>query len=301
MTIRPLVVASLVLAALAGCERNDAVRPAAGPPTAPPRDTLVLVNGKPITDFEVGLRLRGPGAKQPGEAPTPEDKQAALDALVLQELQAQRAVELGLDADPGYQETMRQLEAQLREARRKELAKLYRAQEVFEKSAVSDEVAKRWWDAHTARAQTELKVLQILVKGRPAAAAADAALAKGDAFEQVAAAQFGDLPEGMKPWELPVLTFDQVPPQWWGAVDTLEPGKVSASIAAPGDRFWIIKLLEKKQNAALTFEAAKPRIQAQLKSDSFEARRAQLETELRSRAKIELLTPPPALVPSQQE
>lgn len=286
---RQLLVAGLVAAAaLASCERTSSQ-----PTPALPKDTLAAVNGQPITEYELQLRLRAsPGAK-PGERPAAETRQAALDAIVLQELQAQRALELGLDAEPSFREQMWQVEAQLREVRRRELAKLYRTKEVFEKSVVTVEDARRYFDENTARVQMEVRVLQIFVRGRPAADQAAAALAKGAPFEEVAAAQFSQLPPNEKPWALPVLAWDQVPPQWWADLDRLQVGGVSGILAAPGDRYWIIKLVEKRQQPALTFEAAMPRIQALLKSDKFEERRDQLEKELRGKAKIELFQPAP--------
>lgn len=284
MTRQTLIATLVAATALASCER------ASSPPApARPKDTLAAVNGQPITEFELQLRLRSAGAK-PGDS-LADSRQAALDALILQEMQAQRALELGLDADPGFQAQMRQVEAQMREVRRRELAKLYRTKEVFEKSVVTDEDARRYFDENTARVQTEVHVQQIMVRGRAVADEAAAALAKGTSFEEVAAAQFHELPPGEKPWTLPILSWDQVPPQWWAELDRMQVGEVSGVLAAPGDRYWILKLLEKRQNPALTFEAAKPRIEALLKSDKFEERRSRLEQELKAKAKIELFQP----------
>jgi hypothetical protein len=172
------------------------------------------------------------------------------------------------------------------------LAKLYRSKEVLEKSAVSDADARRYFDANTARVQSEFKVMQILVRGQAAIDAAAAALAQGKDFAEVAAAQFPELTPGQAPWDLPQLTWEQVPSQWWPELDKLEVGKVSAVIPAPGERFWLIKLVERRANLATTFEVAKPRIQALLKSARYEERRAQLDQELRAKAKVERLQPP---------
>lgn len=145
-----------------------------------PKDVVASVNGKPITATEIELR-------QAGKA-TAETQAEARDALVLLELQAQRAVELGLDADEGFQAAQQRAEAQLREARRRELAKLFRTKEVLDKIVVSDDDARRYFEANRARVQTQLTVHQILVNGRAAATAAAAELAAGKPFEEVAAA-----------------------------------------------------------------------------------------------------------------
>ncbi len=256
----------------------------------PPKDVVAWVNGKPITATEVELRRMG--RARPGvERATPETPEEALEALVLQELQAQRALELGLDNDESFQLAQQKAEAQLREVRRRELAKLYRSKELLDKIVVTEDEARRYFEANHARVKAELKVHQLILKGRPAADAAAAAIAQGKPFEEVAAAQLSVLPPGDKPWELPPLSWEQVPSQWWDAIDKLNEGQVTAPIAGPDDRFWIIKLIQRTENPAVTLEVALPKVQAMVKSDKFEQRRDQLDQQLVQKARVQRLPP----------
>lgn len=286
----------LAAVAMTSCERTPVSRP---PP--PPKDVLAKVNGRAITDFEVTLRLRtaSPHQGAPVEL-TPEARKGALETIILQEVLAQRAVELGLDQDPTWQEEERKLEAQVNEARRQGLTRLFLAKEVQAKAAVTDADARRYFDDNRARVQTELRVSQVLRKGRASIDQAAAALAQGTPFDEVAGEGFPPQLAAQKPWELPPLAWQQVPVQWWGVVDVLQPGQLSGVIAGANDRFWIIKLLERRDNAAMTFELARAGIGEILQGDKQQAARERTERELRAKARVEYLTPAPAPPPAEE-
>ncbi len=285
---------SLLHLVLAAGAVSCSQRPAAAPPSPPPSDVVATVNGKPITETELKLRLRGDGH---GAALTdsPETRQAVLDALIAQELFAQKAAEVGLDGDPQYRQEVQRLEAQLRDVRRRELSKAYLTKEVWGKAEVTDADAKKYFDENAAHIRTELRVLQILKKGRAAMEPVLQALAAGKPFEEVAAAQFPALPDGQKPWETPPLAWQQVPAAWWAEIDKLQPGQVSGPIAGPADRVWVLKLLARTEKPDVTFDSVKEALKAYLRSATLDGARERALQQLRAAASIKTFAlPPPA-------
>lgn len=272
--------------AVLGCSRE--------PPAAPPPLHLVArVNGAPITAPEIDLRLRGPGgAHGGGEADrAPQTRQAVLDALVAQELQAQRAVELGLDADPAVRETLAQIDAQARDLRRKELARALLAKEGGARATPTEPELRAWFEKHQARVKTSVRVSQILLKGEAAAALVEAELASGKGFDEVAAAHVPAV-DGSKPWQLGFLAWQQVPEQWWPELDRLQPGQVSRRIAGPRERYWVLRLDERRETPEVSFEQVRPALEAVLRAERLAAAPEALTAELRARAKVELLSGP---------
>ena len=84
------------------------------------------------------------------------------------------------------------------------------------------------------------------------------------------------------------MAWAQVPPPWWSELDSLTPGKTSGLIADRGDRYWVVKVIERKQNPAMTFAAAAAAIDATLRARKFEERREAAMKALRAKAKLEV-------------
>lgn len=277
----PLLIA---LALLSSCERNKPrptvvtghVAPVAG--LALGEEARARVNGVPITGLELAQRLGGEGA-------TAARQQAALDQAIVEELQAQRALELGLfdEGDGGVAP-----DAKSREARHA-LAKRFRMSELLDKAVVTPEETRAWFDAHQARVQHELQVQVLTLESRFAAEKFVAALGSGKSFDEAAVAQFPQVTEP-KPWAAVSMKWSTIPPPWWAALETLEPGKSSGVVTDQQGHFWVLKLLERKPSP-VTFEAAAPAVQATLQALEFEERLESSTRELRAKAKIELLAP----------
>lgn len=292
--LQRLILVALVSSGLLACECNKAADPkpppaavtltGAGPALGP--EVRAKVNGVAITGAEVGARLAGTAMGPNGERATAEQQQAALEQVIQEELQAQRALALGypVEATDGGV-----LDARALEARRHNLAKQFRMKELLEKSAPTPEETRAWFDANTARVQAELQVQYLVVAGKQTGDAVLAQLAAGKSFDEVAAALFPKAPDP-KPWAVQPMSWAQVPPPWWPQLDQLQPGKTSGLIADQGDRYWIVKLVERKQNPAITYEEVAPAISASLQAANFETRRETVMKELRSAAKIELIS-----------
>lgn len=277
----------LVVVVAAACERRqqDAARPA---PSVLASEVRARVNGVSITGDEVALWLAGPhGTAKSGSPLTPEQ---ALEDLIDLELMAQRAqalghrVEGGPAADGGADAVLG------RATRRQSLAKQFRMKELLLKAVVTPEEARAWFDANAAWVRSELEVQSMRVAGREAVGQAQGLLASGKSFEEVAATV--DVGRGAepRPGVAKRLRWSQVPPPWRAELERLTAGKISGPIADGAGGFWLLKLLGRNEDPAVTFESAGPAVQAWLTAQKFEQQRESVVKELRGKAKIERLS-----------
>ena len=79
-----------------------------------------------------------------------------------------------------------------------------------------------------------------------------------------------------------------MPEQWWKVVFDLKPGEVSEVIKGEDARYWVLKVVERREVPSLTFEQVKPRIVSVLQRERTEARRSELMKELFDKAKIRI-------------
>jgi parvulin-like peptidyl-prolyl isomerase len=248
-------------------------------------DVLATVNGIPITEADVLFASRTTGGHQTN-APSV-DKQAVLEGIIQQELSRQRALELGLDADPAYRQELAQLEAQMNAFKRKKLSEMFLRREITQKARVDEAEARQYFERNAARLRTEIHVWQILRRDEGAIEQIRDELARGTAFEEVAGKQFPDLPDkARRPWDLGYLRWSQVPEAWQNVVHGLKPGETSNVIRGPNSRFWIIKLIDRRENPDLTFEQIKPTITGILSDEKARQLREETLRDLRGNARI---------------
>jgi len=248
-------------------------------------NVLATVNGAPITEEDLRLKLSRDSHET--ELTAVREKNV-LEALVRQELIRQRAVELGLDDDPRYREKLRPVQAQLSAFERDQLGEEFFLKEIVNKAEVTEADARRRFEKNADRYRTEFHVLQILHKGDEAQAEKDLAdLHNGATFEEVSRRRFPNLPKAAgEPWDLGYLKWPQIPEPWRETILGMKSGELSGLIRGPGDRIWIIRLVDKRQNASITFETHKAAIVESLKAEAVEARRAMIEDELQREAKV---------------
>ena len=152
--------------------------------------------------------------------------------------------------------------------------------------AVTDEEVAYYFAKHQKRLQTDLHLWQILTRERAAADEALAEIKAGAAFEEVAARPFPALPQGRKPWDLGYLKWKQIPKPWLGVVDKLEEGEFTEVITGPGNRFWIVKLMDKRVDPTITAESAKPAIVEVLADEKLASTRGATLERLKKNAAI---------------
>jgi hypothetical protein len=270
-----VVVAGLVCVLISACDRpeSDAV-------------IVATVNGAAITDLDVTLASSSTGSHQGEIAPPPREEM--LQQVILQELAYQRAVAADLEADATYQENLRRVEAQINAFKRKALADLYYEQELANRSQVSDAEARDFFDANEEAITADVRVWQIMRRDEDLIQQDFAALASGESFEQVAARRFADMPQVVEsPWDLGYLKWEQIPEAWWDAVDGLDAGDTSDVIRGPNSRFWIIRLVNKRENPHVSFEDVQAKIKAILKNRRTRQFMEDLNAELLHEARIE--------------
>jgi peptidyl-prolyl cis-trans isomerase C len=267
-------------------------RPAALPSGAAALgEVLATVNGAPITRLDVEQRLRKASAAGGGLHDAEGARSAslaanALDVIVRDELLLQEAERLKLDEDPEYRVKLADLQAQLRAFQRKELSGLYQRR-LQQAASVSDAEAAAWFERNAGSARTKFHVQQILYKGDAAAIErAKQELDAGAPFEEVAARRFPVVPKGARPWDLGPLSLSQFPPPWRGIVDRLEPGQVSGVIRGDGDRAWVVRLVGRSVDPAVTFQGERARIVERLRQERAEALVAGALEELKGKARI---------------
>ncbi len=272
-------------------------RPSAGPSGAPvlPPDTVVTVNGVPITEADIRQESKG---DVHGALPDEGKRKAIVELLVKRELLRQQALSRGLDTQPEYLQRRAALDAQLRSFERNELPQaLLRAE--LAATQVTEADARAWFEANKNRVAAEVHIKQIMAKTRAQADALHAQLEAGTPFDDVARTLLPGVEIGPKaPWDLGFLRFTQMAPQWLPVVYDVPDGKHSAVIEGPGNRFWILQVLAKRPAASVTFESLSAGIIERLRGERAAERQVALEAKARAEAKI-VFTPRSANTPAE--
>ncbi len=248
---------------LAACA-SAAVLVSCGKPREPDRKpadrprVLATVNGVPITEADVEARARG---SVKAGMPDHEASANVLQTVVREEIEAQKAKELGLDAEPAFRARFDELEAELRSLKRQQLGLLLRTWTQGQ-AAPTEAEARAWFEKNEAFVRTRFHVLQIMSRsGDAEIAKARDEVRAGTPFETAAAARFPAAPAGARPpWDLGEMAWNQMPPAWRGVVDRLEPGQVSDVIHGESGRSWLVKLAGKTVDPRIDFSSEKDRI-----------------------------------------
>jgi parvulin-like peptidyl-prolyl isomerase len=121
-------------------------------------------------------------------------------------------------------------------------------------------------------------------------------LAAGTKLDDVARSLFPNLAPDQTPWDLGYLDFRKVPDAWREVVYSMKPGDVSGVLRGAGDRYWIVELVDRRENTAMTFEEARPAIAADLKRSRVDEARSQARKSLSEKAHVDRIRAPKAPV-----
>ncbi len=250
-----------------------------------PMRVLATVNDVPITEYDVKQSLKR-GVAHSGVV-GPDAAQNALQTLVRSELIYQKSLELGLDKNQQYRERLTEAEAQLRAVKRQEMTVLFQNY-IRSKGEVTDSEAQAYFEKNAARIQTKYHVWQIFYRGNhPQITKDHQDLKNGMPFEKVASRRFPNLPKDIKPpWDIGYLHWTQIPEPWQGVVDRLGIGKVSDIITGPGDRFWVIRVVDKIVDPKITFATEKGNIVEVLTKKKSDDLYEKMLTDMKTNAKI---------------
>lgn len=290
MILRRTAAAALLLAA---CHPTDPVTPTPSAPSGAPRvaaagastgEVVVEVNGVAVTRDELAGSTRPPTPHSNGAAP--ETEADTVQRVVLDELVAQRATQLGLDQDPTYREQLRQAEARHRVWKRQQLVELFERWQDSQRATVSEADARQWYAAHEASIRAEVRVGQILLRDEAVANQYLHDLQSGTAFDDVARRMVPTAGPSERPWELPYMRWSQVPEAWREPLQSLQVGQTTAVLRGPNRRFWILKLIDRRPRPDLTFEAVRDEVTQAMQAERAVAVRAGLREDLRRHAQI---------------
>jgi hypothetical protein len=252
--------------------------------------TLAVVDGRPISSYDVHASIRTGG--QHGSVA--ESEADALNRIIQEDIVAEHAVELGLDSDADFQQQDRAALAAYHAFRRTQLVALFgRHQVAVGGGAVTDADARAFYTQNAARIRAESHVLQLMFRVEGAANQALADL-QTTPFEDLARRSFPDLPETQHPWDLGFLPWTAIPDQWHPTIDQMAPGTNSGVIPGPNHRFWILRLVERRDRPDMTFEAARQSIVQQLTTERAMDLRTHEAQELRARAHVVYIAAPPS-------
>lgn len=258
-----------------------------------PAGALATVNGTTLSEADLQLRLRPDHQQQQPQAVQVQQadfRKSVLEAMVVEELAAQRAHELGLDSDPEYLAGLRPLQAQVDAYKRKALGELLAQHEATARGEVSETEAKQFYEANAARLKTQVQVWQILRRSEEEILQVQRELAQASSFEAYARTQFPELPPTERPWDLGYLRWEQLPEPWHDVVYSMKKGGISPVIRGAKDRYWILQLADVRETD-VTFESVRPTLVAALKGKKLAQLQERLVDELRVKAKVVYVPP----------
>jgi peptidyl-prolyl cis-trans isomerase C len=169
-----------------------------------------------------------------------------------------------------------------------------------DKTTVPEEKVKAYYDANPQffKQPAKVKASHILIKVKPDASEADKAeamkkikkvqeqLKKGDDFAKVAKAS-SEGPSAAKGGDLGYFGKGQMVGAFEETAFALEPGKVSDVVKTPFG-YHLIKVVDKKPETTIPFEAVKPRIEQYLKQEEVQKEVRKYIDNQRKEAKVEI-------------
>ncbi|HEX3700179.1 MAG TPA: peptidylprolyl isomerase [Phenylobacterium sp.] len=282
---RPLLMAGLMAAAalgLAACGKGGAGE------RAPERgdQAVATVDGQTIWASDVKREATAQGAIGEGEPldVTSDTFHRMLEEVIDQKLLAAEAVKRKLDKDPAAQ---RRIAA----ARERVLSDMMVESVVAD--AVNENAIHGLYDEQLklAKRSEEIHARQIVAPTQAAAEDIKKLITSGASFEAVAMEKSTDAATRFNGGDMGYFTTDVMPAEYAQALKAAKPGQIVGPVAIDGG-FAILKVEDRRLEAPLTFDAARPQIVRFLTYDQIR----DLLEKLRGKAKIAQLVKPDAAV-----
>lgn len=243
-----------VIIALAGC--NSTVKKE--------HETRVLatVNGAPITNEDVLLRLGGHG-----EYLSTPLKDQTLDDIINEELLYQKGVKLGLDKDAKFQDTVRVMERKIAMYKRAEMSRRVTDTQIAATVNVTERDIKDYYGKHAEEISTDLHLGVLQFDDAIRAQETLGKIRSGTSFEEAAKGisshRDTQMTKVKNPWDMGYLHWNQIWPEMTETVYALKKGEVSDVLTAQSGIF-IVKLIERKKNPDASFDTLKSVIENRL-------------------------------------
>lgn len=182
-----------------------------------------------------------------------------------------------------------------------------------DKTTVPEEKVKAYYDSHPQffKQPAKVKASHILIKVKADASEAEKAeamnkikkiqekLKKGDDFAEVAKAS-SEGPSAAKGGDLGYFGRGQMVKPFEDTAFTLEPGKVS-DVVKTQFGYHLIKVVDKKPETTVPFEAVKPRIEQYLKQEEVQKEVKKYIDNQRKEAKVEIFLKTPSDVKTDKK
>jgi peptidyl-prolyl cis-trans isomerase C len=216
-------------------------------------------------------------------------KDMLLDSMINQKLLYAEASKLNLDKDPDVKK-------QLDDARKEILIRVYLKKEIEDAVKVTDEDAKKYYDANKDKFKEpeKIKVSHILVDNEAEAKDILAKLKAGADFAAMAKEKSKD-PSKEKGGDLGFLSKGQTVPEFDQAAFALQPGQLS-DVVKTQFGYHIIKVAEKQPEKLMAYDDVKDRLKQMLLSDKQKEHFEALLKDLKDKNKVtvykDVLMPP---------
>jgi parvulin-like peptidyl-prolyl isomerase len=252
-------------------------------------DILVTVNGKNITkqDAQTFVTAQAPQAKFADLKPA--EKKMITDRLVEKQLFTELAAKEGIDKKPEFQRNMDKIKEEL-------LVNMWMKAQM-DNAIVSDSEAKEFYDKNAAQfmSKASMHARHILVETEKSAKEIIATLkvlkdeALKNKFMELAKTKSTG-PSGPKGGDLGTFTKGQMVPAFSKAAWALENGQVTMLPVKTQFGYHIIYLETKTDAKPAAYDSVKEKIMLSLKQKQFSSKVAEVAKELKSKAKIVVMT-----------
>lgn len=269
--------------ALAACNQ----RVGHEPPPQPGDKAVASVDGHTVWASDVKREAVAQGLIGQGEPldPSSDTFRQVLDEVIDQKLLAAEAVKRKLDKDPAAQK-------RLAAARERVLSDLL-VEGVVEKAVSEDAVRQLYQEqVKLSRQSEELRARQIVVAGQPEAEGIRKALAGGASFEALAMQRSADQATRFNGGDMGYFTLDVMPETYQAALKDAKAGEIVGPFQTDAG-FAIVKVEDRRPEAPITLESARPQIVRFLTYDQVR----DLIEKLRGKSKVQVLLKAPPEVP----
>ncbi len=240
---------------------------------------LAVVGGSEITENDVMNLMNGLQPQQQAQFATEEGKVRLLDELINQEMFYLDAMESDMENDDLFKQEM--------EIARKTILKQMAMKQLLDSVKVEDEDVKAYFEKHADRyvEQGTVHAKHILVKTKEEADAILTEIQGGVAFEE-AAKEHSTCPSKEQGGDLGTFARGQMVPAFEDAAFALEIGVISEPVETSFG-FHLIRVEEKMEEQAQSYEAVKEQISGQLVAMGQNEAYVKKTEELRSKFQFE--------------
>ena len=251
-------------------------------------EVLVVVNGEPITVNEYNDKMKRMSNYERARYRGEEGHRKFLQALIVQKIIVQKAIEMGLDKDEEVQNTIAILTG---DVTTRALVDALVKREILDKVVVTDEEAMAYYNENKASfaIKEKVKIHQIMVKTEEEAQKIREELDNGADFAELAKEKSIDQHTATKGGDLGYVDIDRLPAELREVLSGLEIGAIS-NIAKTAMGYHIIKLEERQEATTQEFYEVSDSIKEKLLSGKQQEEHKEWLKQLEEDAKIEMKT-----------